>query len=146
MTVSRRSLLLASTAAPAAGALTGIPTARAAQVAGAASGRRTVPLRDGWRFALVNPGGITDPTGAFAEAADPAYDDSGWREVAVPHDWSIELAPTTEHGTTSGTGFFPGGLGWYRVGFTLPAAPPTATPASPSTSPTCCTPTAPPRT
>ncbi|MGW6887686.1 glycoside hydrolase family 2 TIM barrel-domain containing protein [Streptomyces chartreusis] len=122
MTVSRRSLLLASTAAPAAGALTGIPPARAAQAAGAASGRRTVPLRDGWRFALVNPGGITDPTGAFAEAADPAYDDSGWREVAVPHDWSIELAPTTEHGTTSGTGFFPGGLGWYRVAFTLPAA------------------------
>ncbi len=122
MTVSRRSLLLASTAAPAAGALAGIPTARAAEGAGAASGRRTVPLRDGWRFALVNPGGITDPTGDFAEAADPAHDDSGWREVAVPHDWSIELAPTTEHGTTSGTGFFPGGLGWYRVAFTLPAA------------------------
>ncbi|MFJ4367403.1 hypothetical protein ACIP4S_24970 [Streptomyces chartreusis] len=56
MTVSRRSLLLASTAAPAAGALAGIPTARAAEGAGAGSGRRTVPLRDGWRFALVNPG------------------------------------------------------------------------------------------
>ncbi|KOG18930.1 glycoside hydrolase family 2 TIM barrel-domain containing protein [Streptomyces viridochromogenes] len=125
MTVTRRSLLLASTAAPAAGALLSTSTARAAEVAGAAdaaSGRRTVALRDGWRFALVNPGGITDPTGQYADAADPGHDDSGWREVAVPHDWSIEFAPTTEHGTTSGTGFFPGGLGWYRLAFTLPPA------------------------
>ncbi|KUL44619.1 glycoside hydrolase family 2 TIM barrel-domain containing protein [Streptomyces regalis] len=120
MTVTRRSLLLASTAAPAAGALLTTATARAAEAAGAGSGRRTVALRDGWRFALVNPGGITDPTGAYAGAAEPGYDDSGWREVAVPHDWSIEFAPTTEHNTTSGTGFFPGGLGWYRLDFTLP--------------------------
>lgn len=123
MTVTRRSLLLASTAAPAAGALLSAPTARAAETAAAAdaaTGRRTVPLRDGWRFAMVNPGGITDPTGQYADAAQPGHDDSGWREVAVPHDWSIEFAPTTEHGTTSGTGFFPGGLGWYRLAFTLP--------------------------
>ncbi len=123
MTVTRRSLLLASTTAPATGALLSTPPARAAELAGtagAASGRRTVPLRDGWRFALVNPGGITDPTGAYADAAEPGHDDSGWRQVAVPHDWSIEFAPTTEHGTTSGTGFFLGGLGWYRLAFTLP--------------------------
>lgn len=123
MTVTRRSLLLASTTAPATGALLSTQPARAAELAGtagAASGRRTVPLRDGWRFALVNPGGITDPTGAYADAAEPGHDDSGWRQVAVPHDWSIEFAPTTEHGTTSGTGFFPGGLGWYRLAFTLP--------------------------
>ncbi|WP_329342474.1 DUF4982 domain-containing protein [Streptomyces sp. NBC_00663] len=120
MTVTRRSVLIASAAAPAAGALLGTAAASAAEAAGGAAGRSTVALRDGWRFALVDPGGITDPTGAFAGAADPAYDDSAWREVAVPHDWSIELAPTTQHGTTSGTGFFPGGLGWYRLSFTLP--------------------------
>ena len=122
MTVTRRSVLIASAAAPAAGALAATPVARAAEAAAGGSGRRTVALRDGWRFALVNPDGITDPTGAYAQAADPGYDDSGWREVAVPHDWSIEQTPTTEHGTTSGTGFFPGGLGWYRLAFTLPAA------------------------
>ncbi|MDT0478712.1 glycoside hydrolase family 2 TIM barrel-domain containing protein [Streptomyces doebereineriae] len=122
MTVTRRSVLLASTAAPAAGALLAAPVAQAAESAGNASGRRTVALRDGWRFALVDPGGITDPTGEYTDAAAPGYDDSGWREVAVPHDWSIELAPTTENGTTSGTGFFPGGLGWYRLAFTLPPA------------------------
>ncbi|GAB2872313.1 glycoside hydrolase family 2 TIM barrel-domain containing protein [Streptomyces deserti] len=122
MSVTRRSVLLASAAAPAAGALLGAPAAWAAEEGRGASGRRTVALRDGWRFALVDPGGITDPTGAYADAATPGYDDSAWREVAVPHDWSIEQAPTTEHGTTSGTGFLPGGLGWYRLAFTLPPA------------------------
>jgi beta-galactosidase len=122
MTVTRRSVLLASAAAPAAGALFATPAARAAEAAAGGPGRRTVALRDGWRFALVNPGGITDPTGAYAGAPDPGYDDSAWREVAVPHDWSIEQTPTTENGTTSGTGFFPGGLGWYRLAFTLPPA------------------------
>ncbi|MEU6182290.1 glycoside hydrolase family 2 TIM barrel-domain containing protein [Streptomyces coeruleorubidus] len=122
MSVTRRSVLLASAAAPAAGTLLGAPEAWAAEEARGGSGRRTVALRDGWRFALVNPGGITDPTGAYADAHLPGHDDSGWREVAVPHDWSIEQAPTTEHGTTSGTGFLPGGLGWYRLAFTLPPA------------------------
>ncbi|MFK0150949.1 glycoside hydrolase family 2 TIM barrel-domain containing protein [Streptomyces sp. NPDC090493] len=123
MTVTRRSVLAAATAAPTAGALLGAPGAWAAPDADTSlqvSGRRTVALRDGWRFALVNPGGITDPTGGYADAADPGYDDSAWRQVAVPHDWSIEQTPTTDHGTTSGTGFFPGGLGWYRLAFTLP--------------------------
>ncbi|MFD7280563.1 glycoside hydrolase family 2 TIM barrel-domain containing protein [Streptomyces sp. NPDC059862] len=122
MSVTRRSVLITGTAAPAAGALLGTPGAQAAEAAARVTGRHTLALRDGWRFALVNPGGITDPTGAYADAAEPGHDDSGWRQVAVPHDWSIESAPTTEHGTTSGTGFFPGGLGWYRHTFTLPPA------------------------
>ena len=175
MTVTRRSVLIAGTATPVVLAGTSEVQAARSPPRRRRTERRAVPLRDGWRFALVDPGGITDPTGAYAGAAEPGYDDSAWRQIAVPHDWSIELAPTTEHGTTSGTGFFPGGLGWYRNTFTLPpgvagkrvsvefdgvymdsyvycngtsssADTPTATPASPSTSPTCCTPTAPPRT
>ncbi|MFF3131172.1 glycoside hydrolase family 2 TIM barrel-domain containing protein [Streptomyces mirabilis] len=121
MSVTRRSVLIAGTAAPAAGSLLGAADAWA-DSPGRAAGRRLVELRDGWRFALVNPGGISDPTGAYEGAAQPGYDDSAWREVSVPHDWSIEQTPTTEHGTTSGTGFFPGGLGWYRTTFTLPPA------------------------
>jgi beta-galactosidase len=74
----------------------------------------------GWRFALVNPTGVTDPTGAFADAANPGYDDSGWRAIHVPHDWSIELNPSPGPATTAGTGFYQGGLGWYRKTFTLP--------------------------
>ncbi|MES4887988.1 glycoside hydrolase family 2 TIM barrel-domain containing protein [Streptomyces sp. NPDC096012] len=118
MTVTRRSVLAAATAAPAAPAILGIAAAPPARAAGA-GGRRTVPLRDGWRFALTDPDGGADPAG-YAGAADPGYDDSAWRAVAVPHDWSIEQTPTTDHGTTGGTGFLPGGLGWYRLAFTLP--------------------------
>ncbi|MEU3841323.1 glycoside hydrolase family 2 TIM barrel-domain containing protein [Streptomyces sp. NPDC028635] len=122
MSVTRRSVLLVSAGVPAATALLGVGASPAAAADPGSGGRRALPLRDGWRFALVNPGGITDPTGAYANAADPGYDDTGWRQVAVPHDWSIEQTPTTEHGTTAGTGFLPGGLGWYRLSFTLPPA------------------------
>ncbi|TPQ22751.1 glycoside hydrolase family 2 TIM barrel-domain containing protein [Streptomyces sporangiiformans] len=126
MTVTRRSALILGTTAPVILAGTSSPGAaahaatQAVPQARAATGGRTVPLRDGWRFALVNPAGITDPTGAYARAAEPGYDDSDWRHVTVPHDWSIEQTPTTEHGTRSDTGFLPGGLGWYRIAFTLP--------------------------
>src|SRR3954462_12684767 len=75
----------------------------------------------GWKFALVNPADITDPTGAYANAMSPSYDDSAWRSLDVPHDWSIELNPTTV-GTQGGTGYLQGGLGWYRKTFTLPPA------------------------
>jgi beta-galactosidase len=73
-----------------------------------------------WRFALVNPDGITDPTGEFSGAERPEYDDSAWRSLHVPHDWSIELNPTSEGVATSSTGFYQGGLGWYRKTFTIP--------------------------
>ena len=120
MAVTRRSLLIAGTATPMAGALaTATPASGAAP--SRALGGRTLPLLDGWRFALVNPDGITDPTREYADAQQPGYDDSAWRTVAVPHDWSIEQTPTTEHGTNGGTGYLPGGLGWYRKSFTLPS-------------------------
>ena len=38
----------------------------------------------GWKFALVNPADITDPTGAYAHAADPGYDDAPWRTRRPP--------------------------------------------------------------
>ncbi|WP_282090454.1 glycoside hydrolase family 2 TIM barrel-domain containing protein [Streptomyces tendae] len=119
MTVTRRSVLIASAATPAAGMALTAPSAWAADATGGSAGRSTVALRDGWRFRLVDLDGAAEDT---ADAADPAHDDSAWREVAVPHDWSIEQTPTTGHGTTSGTGFLPGGLGWYRLAFTLPPA------------------------
>ncbi len=83
---------------------------------------RSSDFGDDWRFVLVNRTGITDPTGDYENAADPAYDDSAWRSLDVPHDWSIELDPTTGPGTgtTADTGFLQGGLGWYRKSFTLP--------------------------
>ncbi|WP_095984947.1 glycoside hydrolase family 2 TIM barrel-domain containing protein [Cystobacter fuscus] len=84
-------------------------------------GRRVDFDRD-WKFVLVNPEGITDPSGSYATAHEPSFDDSSWRKLNVPHDWSIERDPSPGPGTTSGTGFFQGGLGWYRKTFTLPSS------------------------
>jgi beta-galactosidase len=119
--INRRSFLVAGAAAGSLAAVSASPVSASATPRSVGVTGRTVELADGWRFALVNPGGITDPTGQYADAADPGYDDSGWRQVAVPHDWSIELTPTTDSGTSGGTGFLPGGLGWYRIAFTLPS-------------------------
>ena len=84
-------------------------------------GTRTVSFSDGWRFALVNPAG-TPTRPARTPTPPPRLRRLGLARGAVPHDWSIEQTPTTGNGTTSGTGFFPGGLGWYRIAFTLPSA------------------------
>src|SRR4030042_7200417 len=55
--------------------------------------------------------------GDFPTAVMPAFDDSGWRKVNLPHDWSIEGPLSQEY--ASGTGFVPGGIGWYRKHFKL---------------------------
>ena len=91
-----------------------------ARLTARAAANRITDFGPGWRFALVNPDGITDPTGAYANAMDPGFDDSGWQQLDVPHDWSIELAPVDNASTSSATGFLPGGLAWYRKHFTLP--------------------------
>lgn len=45
------------------------------------------------------------------------YDDSKWRKLDLPHDWSIEgqASPTL----ASCTGYLPGGIGWYRKHFQI---------------------------
>ena len=54
-----------------------------------------------------------------ADGADfMGYDDRGWREVTLPHDWSVESPFDRSH--ASGTGYLPGGSAWYRKHFTLP--------------------------
>jgi hypothetical protein len=47
-----------------------------------------------------------------------AFDDSGWRNLDLPHDWSIEGPFSKEN--SSCTGYLPGGIGWYRKTFTIP--------------------------
>jgi len=79
---------------------------------------RTRLFDDGWRF---HRGGAL---GAEAEK----FDDSGWREVDLPHDWSIEDIPGTSSPFDSkainqvNSGFTVGGTGWYRKTFSLPEA------------------------
>ncbi|MEE4285007.1 MAG: glycoside hydrolase family 2 TIM barrel-domain containing protein [Mariniphaga sp.] len=54
------------------------------------------------------------------------FDDSAWRLLDLPHDWSIEDIPGTISPIDSSaigginTGYFVGGTGWYRKTFTVP--------------------------
>jgi beta-galactosidase len=73
-------------------------------------GRTVVDLDSDWRFSK----------GDFPTAAMPAFDDSGWRLVTVPHDWSSEGPFGPEY--ASGNGYAPGGFGWYRRHFKLDPA------------------------
>jgi beta-galactosidase len=58
--------------------------------------------------------------GDASGAAEMQFDDSAWRTLDVPHDWSIE-GPIDEKNPTGKAGaFMPGGIGWYRKHFTLP--------------------------
>lgn len=41
------------------------------------------------------------------------YDDSDWQEITLPHDWSVTLP--FDRSCSSGTGYLPGGIGWYRI-------------------------------
>jgi beta-galactosidase len=65
-----------------------------------------------WRFVKDDANG--------AEA--PAFDDSKWRKLDVPHDWSIEGAYDETNPTGRGGGYLPAGIGWYRKSFTIDAA------------------------
>ncbi|MEY2927993.1 MAG: hypothetical protein RL367_2470 [Pseudomonadota bacterium] len=74
---------------------------------------RDQPFDTGWRFHLGAGDGF--------EAA--ALDDSAWRTIDLPHDWSIEdvtggIGPFNKKaiGGTA-TGFTQGGEGWYRKHF-----------------------------
>jgi beta-galactosidase len=123
---TRRQVLRGAGAGVGAAALAPVlagPAQAGTQAAGAVGPEptgRSLNFNLGWKFALVTPDGVTDPTGAYANAYQPGFDDSGWRALDLPHDWSIELDPVADASTVSGNGFFPGGLGWYRKTFTLP--------------------------
>jgi beta-galactosidase len=120
---SRRQVLTGMGAGLGAAVLAGaFPSAAWAADSSPGQVPRSTDIGAEWRFALVNAADVTDPTGAFAHAADPGFDDSAWRVVDVPHDWSIELKPVVAGQTSSGSGFFQGGLGWYRKTFVLPPA------------------------
>ena len=60
-----------------------------------------------WRFNLADD----------SNASRIDYDDSRWRPLTLPHDWSVESAPS--QALASCTGYLPGGIGWYRKHFTI---------------------------
>ncbi|HEX8005882.1 MAG TPA: hypothetical protein VF482_05570, partial [Trebonia sp.] len=66
----------------------GVSAADAADAPDPEGGARSYDFDPDWKFALVNADGITDPTGAYADAYQPGFDDSGWQALDLPHDWS----------------------------------------------------------
>jgi beta-galactosidase len=77
--------------------------------------RSTILLDDEWKFYKGN----------FQMASSPNFDDTDWRNVDLPHDWSIEdIAGTSSPfnpdapGQTS-SAFTVGGTGWYRKSFVI---------------------------
>ncbi len=62
----------------------------------------------GWKF----------QKGDSVEWSRPDLDDSGWRKLDLPHDWSVE--GPHEKSLASATGYLPGGIAWYRKSFEAP--------------------------
>ena len=84
------------------------------------TGDRTISFDEGWRF-------LKD---TLSGAESPDFNDSGWRIIDVPHDWSIEdlpgqngvdiIGPFDRSAIDKGTtGYMVGGTGWYRKSFTI---------------------------
>ncbi len=80
--------------------------------------QRTVSFDDGWLFSKDSLSG----------AENPEFDDSNWRILNVPHDWSIEDLPGQNGDNIIGpfdkssidkmsSGYLIGGIGWYRKSF-----------------------------
>jgi len=71
--------------------------------------RAILPFDRAWRFHL----------GDVAGAQEATFDDSGWRGLDVPHDWSIEGQFSDTNPAGAGGGALPGGVGWYRKTFAV---------------------------
>ena len=79
---------------------------------GAGQSRFEIDFNKGWKFSSGND----------SSAVDPGYNDSQWRSLSLPHDWSIESDFIKDAPATNQGGSLPGGIGWYRKTFTLPVA------------------------
>lgn len=86
--------------------------------ASAQSGGRVALFDDGWRF----------HRGGAQRAEAPDFDDSGWRRLDLPHDWSVEDLPgratpfDPQAVSQVQGGYTVGGTGWYRKTFDVPAS------------------------
>lgn len=74
--------------------------------------RSVIDFNNNWKFFLGN-----DSTAIHAN-----YNDTKWRTLSLPHDWSIEGTFSATAAATTQGGALPGGIGWYRKTFTIPAA------------------------
>ena len=77
-----------------------------------AQGRTIADFDKGWQFNL----------GDVADAQQTGFNDANWRTLNLPHDWSIEGKFNKDNPATPEGGALPGGIGWYRKTFTMPAS------------------------
>ena len=71
--------------------------------------REILNFDKGWTFQL----------GESIGAEQPGFNDSAWRKLNVPHDWSIEGEFSEKNLATAKSGGLPGGIGWYRISFNV---------------------------
>src|SRR4030095_5138039 len=71
---------------------------------------KTVSFNQNWRFQL----------GDINDGQDVGFNDSQWRQLNLPHDWSIEGQFSQSAPAGTGGGALPGGIGWYRKTFSIP--------------------------
>lgn len=69
--------------------------------------RQRISFNDDWKFHL----------GDINKASTFNFDDSQWRLLKLPHDWSIEGDFDKNNPAGIGGGALPGGIGWYRKTF-----------------------------
>ena len=69
---------------------------------------KIINLNEEWKFHL----------GDAVGADYMGFNDGAWRNVTLPHDWSVEHEFDTVN--SRGTGYLPGGTAWYRKHFELP--------------------------
>jgi beta-galactosidase len=77
-----------------------------------AQGRTIADFDKGWHFHLG------DLTGAELTS----FNDASWRNLNLPHDWSIEGRFSKDNPATPEGGALPGGIGWYRKTFIEPVS------------------------
>lgn len=63
----------------------------------------------GWKFSLDD----------VENAQNVSYDDSSWRVLDLPHDWSVEQ--DFDSSIPAAMGKLPAGIGWYRKSFNVPS-------------------------
>src|SRR5438477_2036446 len=73
--------------------------------------KNRIDFNNDWKFKL-------DSVHSFNEPGP----DASWRNLSLPHDWSIELPFDKNSPTGTGGGALRGGIGWYRKIFTLPVS------------------------
>jgi len=65
-------------------------------------------IDEGWRF----------HRGDIEHASGMNFADKSWRELSLPHDWSIESSYSPDN--TPQNSWLPGGIGWYRRTIQVP--------------------------